>query len=147
MDLKCSPIDQWEQWFVADTLGGYLVQTSIREYVLSLFPNVRRRTGKKILQHILQQFTEIKRYHISSTSFFSMLGTCKVSPLLCPLMSSGNWSYRARRISKLHPKPYMGHKELWIKLGTSKCQSTLLFRNKAYGSYCKREVLGQKNRG
>lgn len=75
---------------------------------------------------------------------------CKVSPLLCPFMSSGNWSHRAHRVSKVHPKPYVGNKEFWIKLGTPKCQSTLPFRNniaKANGSHCKREVLGQRNRG
>lgn len=79
-----------------------------------------------------------------------MLGMCKVSPLLCPFMSSGNWSHRAHRVSKVHPKPYVGNKEFWIKLGTPKCQSTLPFRNniaKANGSHCKREVLGQRNQG
>lgn len=31
MDLKCTPTDYWEQWFVVDIPGGYLVQASIRE--------------------------------------------------------------------------------------------------------------------
>lgn len=69
---------------------------------------------------------------ISSVSHLNTLVIYKGSPLLCTLVSSGNWSYRAHSISSVCRKKYMGNKRFLIKMALPKCQTTMLFHEQ----YC-----------
>ena len=64
---------------------------------------------------------------ISSVSHLNTLVMHKGSPLLCPLVPGGNWSYRAHSISHVRLKKYAGNKRFLIKMAFPKCWSTMLF--------------------
>lgn len=127
MDLKCSPTDHW------DTLGGYLVQTSIREDVLSLFPNVRQRTGKK---NPTAHVTAIYRDKMLSYFFhFILQHAGDVQGFTPSVPSYVQWQLELQSTqnirvtqTKIYPKTIRGTQRILDQMGNSQIPKHLAFQ-------------------